>query len=88
MTLIYWWAALPVAAIVFLAWLLVFGRTQDRSPHHPDPALHEAQHRVSDSGERDRPGDDDQWRRLQTRVPHIRRLANAENRAENEERLS
>lgn len=79
-----------VGSLIGAFWWLVeqHAGVQIRAPHHPDPALHEAQHRVSDTGERDRPGDDDQWRRLQTRVPHIRRLANAENRAENEERPS
>lgn len=50
----YWWAALPVAVIVGLFWACVSrSATRDRPPHQPDPPLHEAQHRVSDSGERD-----------------------------------
>lgn len=78
--------AVGVFIVVGLFWWLVerYGHTQDRPPHQPNPALHEAQHRVSDTGERDRPGDDDQWRRLKTRVPRIRRLANAEKQAEEE----
>lgn len=49
----YWWAALPVTALVFLVWLLIFGRTQDRPEHPPEPGLRASQHRVSDSGERE-----------------------------------
>jgi hypothetical protein len=71
--------AVIAAGVVTLTWVLIFGRTQDRPPQ-PDPALHEAQHRVTDDGLR--PGDDDQWRRLRTQVPHIRRQAVAEQRAE------
>lgn len=44
--------AVIVAAVVSLAWLLIFGCTQDRPEHPPEPGLRAAQHRVSDSGER------------------------------------
>lgn len=44
--------AVVFGALVTVAWLLRFGSTQDASPRQPGPALHEAQHRVSDSGER------------------------------------
>jgi hypothetical protein len=45
--------AVVFGALVTVAWLLRFGPTQDRSPHQSGPSLVEAQHRVSDTGERE-----------------------------------
>jgi hypothetical protein len=77
-------AAAVVAAVLTLVFVLAFCPTftRDRPEHPPEPAVRAAQHRVGDDGQRDRPGDDDQWHRLRTQVPHINRRRNAEIRAE------
>lgn len=45
--------AVVFGAFVTVAWLLIFGHTQDRPPHQPTEPLIDARLRVSDTGERE-----------------------------------
>jgi hypothetical protein len=67
-------AGLAVLAAGFVVWVLAYAPTWPHQPTQPDIG----RHREHDAAE---PGDDDQFRRWRTVVPHIRRNANAEHNA-------